>query len=201
MALCVASMWTRLRLGALLPFHVLLGCADTSVDLFPSPDGQSTADAPHETSAAAFDATGQSREGGDTSGCLSDSDCTSREATRCEPALHVCVQCIGMGDCVEGANSTCNRVTNRCVEPCTTDGDCESSDVCDPSQGACAECLDDSQCTQSREKKCVQETCVECANAQDCPAGNLCWQATCVACVTGADCPDKESCSTDHVCH
>src|ERR1019366_907730 len=158
MALCLASMWTRLRLGALLPFHVLLGCADTSVDLFPSPDGQSTADAPHEASVDAFDAMGQSREGGDTFGCLSDSDCTSRDAKRCEPALHVCV---------------------RCIEPCTTDGDCESSDVCDPSQGACAECLDDS----------------------DCPAGTECWQAACVACVTGADCPDGESCSTDHVCH
>jgi len=147
-------------------------------------------------------ATPYPNEGGAKADCLSDNDCTSSEARRCEPALHVCVQCIGLaGDCANQSKSKCNRVTNKCVLPCSTTGDCSSPDVCDRSQGACAQCLDNSQCVKADEPKCVEENCVQCQGAQDCPPGAHCWQATCVACVTDADCPNGGTCSTDHACN
>jgi Cys-rich repeat protein len=85
--------------------------------------------------------------------------------------------------------------------PCTTTSDCSSPDVCDTGQGACAECLDDSQCANSSEPKCIEEQCVQCQSAQDCPSGELCWQAACVQCVTDANCPEGGTCSTDHACN
>jgi hypothetical protein len=202
-SLRVCVMRIRQRVGALpcLLWLVLPGCGDTSVELFPSLGARGAADGAAVDEASA-DAAGQiPDEDGAGPGCRSNADCTSRQATQCEPALHVCVQCIEMDDCAGHGDSTCNRVTNRCVSPCQDNHDCPSSDVCDVAQGACAECLDDSQCASTGDEKiCSQETCVECESAQDCPAGSRCWQATCVACVTDADCRDGGTCSTDHAC-
>jgi hypothetical protein len=173
MALCRREMRSRLRVGALFSLLVCLGCADTSIELFPSVDGGTDGDAVGADVVAAHDASSRDEDEASV-GCRSDSDCTSRDATRCEPTLHTCVECIGMDDCVQHADSACNSVSHSCALPCTTDDDCASSDVCDTSQGACAECLDDSQCTGSHEKKCAQETCVECVTSDDCPAGSEC---------------------------
>jgi hypothetical protein len=198
-------MRIRQRLGALpcLVWLVLPGCGDTSVELFPSAGALGAADGATVDGASA-DATGEipGDDGAAAPGCRSDADCTSHEATRCEPALHVCVECIGVDDCAGHGNSTCNRVTDRCVSPCTVNDDCPWPEVCDVAQGACAECLDDSQCASTRdEKRCAQERCVQCESAQDCPTGAQCWQATCVDCVTDADCRDGGTCSTGHVCN
>jgi Cys-rich repeat protein len=176
------------------------GCGDMSVDLFPSLDGATLGDAARH-GGPALDGAGAGLDA-DTPGCRSDADCTGSEATRCEPVLLVCVECIANADCASrNTTSVCNRVTNRCASPCQADTNCASPDVCDIGQGTCVECLDDSQCAESRnEKRCVEETCVQCASAQDCPSDTQCWQNACVACVTSADCPEGGTCSAEHVC-
>jgi Cys-rich repeat protein len=194
--------WPRARLGsrardaAALMSLTLVACADHAIDLFPQP----TADGATVDPSATRDARTPGRDDSATGvGCLSDTDCTPSQA-RCEPSLHVCVQCIANDDCAGRSRSSCNRETNRCALPCANDADCPSDMVCDPHQGVCVECLDDSQCTDPREGRCTQEECVQCVSAQDCAAGDQCWQFTCVACVTSADCPEGGTCSIDHEC-
>jgi len=191
-------------------------CGDGTLELFPSSDAGTGADASASASAdadldapatdtngdalASPDHAGTAVEAG-PGGCTSDADCTSPDAPRCEPTRHVCVQCVGLpGDCATPPETKCNRVTNTCALPCTTSADCSAPDVCDPSQGACADCLVDTQCS-SDTPRCVDEECVDCVVSQDCPSPQRCWQLTCVDCVTNGDCPDGSACSTDHACN
>jgi hypothetical protein len=197
----IAWVQSRKGVGASLFLLVFLACGNGTIDLFPPQRDQPT-DAARQDQVTDDVATSSQNEDGPNVGCRSDADCTSSDAPRCESALHVCVQCVGLaGDCPNPPESKCNRVTNKCVLPCATSGDCSSPDVCDGSQGACAECLDDLQCAKSDEPRCVEEQCVQCQGAQDCSPGAHCWQATCVACVTDADCPEGGTCSTDHACN
>ena len=135
-----------------------------------------------------------------TEGCLSSTDCTSPDYPRCEPTQHLCVQCIGAtGDCANQRESVCNRVTDRCELPCASNGDCTAPDVCDLTQGACADCLQNSQCPSSA-PYCISEECVECTTNSDCTNGEVCWHQRCVACITSAQCHDGGTCSTYHEC-
>jgi hypothetical protein len=183
-----------------------VACGDGTLELFPSSDSGSPADAAvsadtgHDASTTADHATPSGGDAAPIGGCTSDADCTSSDAPRCEPTRHVCVQCIGLpGDCPTPPETQCNRVTNTCAQPCTTSADCSSPDVCDTAQGACADCLTDPQCSGDT-PRCVDEECVDCVVNQDCPSPQRCWQLTCVDCVTNADCPDASACSTDHTC-
>jgi hypothetical protein len=227
----IAPVPSRMAAGASFLLLVLLACGNGTIDLFSPQSGQPTADAAsqdqiandlasanqNESGEATADAashaqiaeydqiaedaaTANQNEGGANVGCLLDADCTSSDVPRCEPALHVCVECVGLtGDCANQSKSRCNRVTNKCALPCATNGDCASG-VCDTGQGVCAQCLNDSQCKPDN-PRCVQERCVGCLSAQDCPPREHCWQTACVACVTDADCPEGGTCSTDHACN
>jgi hypothetical protein len=148
------------------------------------------------------DAATELREGeASAGGCLSNTDCPSPSAPRCEPTVHQCVQCVGAADCANQANqreSACNLLINQCAPPCITSRDCVLPDVCDVLHGVCVDCLMDSQCGSGRH--CVQEQCVECTINSDCRGDELCWQQRCVACVTNADCPDGGRCSASHDC-
>jgi hypothetical protein len=131
------------------------------------PDGEgSLADA----SPAAFEA-------GAGGGCQTDSDCHG-ENHRCQPGLHVCVQCIGdPNDCAkQGNESKCNLVNYTCAAPCAADGKCPSPDVCD-SQGVCTDCLNSSQCPADQ-PRCVNEECV-CLSDADCNGGVCDSDQTC----------------------
>ncbi len=193
-------MRPRQRLSAAYVSLVLFGCADKAIDLFP-PNGALATDAETGNSSTRDAVSPAQSEGGGAFGCLSDSDCTSPDAPRCETTLHTCVECVGLdNDCSGRSRSACNRVTNRCALPCATSGDCASDDVCDTNQGVCVECVNNSQCFGPDETLCVQETCVECASDRDCAPDMLCWQTTCVECVTSADCPDGDVCSTRNEC-
>jgi len=173
--------------------------SDTGADqrLDSNGDGQTQGDVSRNAmSDARPDEAGMTAPGG----CLSDADCTSSNLPRCETTLHTCVQCIGApGDCANQTESVCNRVTDHCELPCTSNSDCHSPDVCDIQQGACADCLTDSQC-ESSAPHCVAERCVECTASSQCHGGEVCWQERCVACVTNADCHDAGKCSTNHNC-
>jgi Cys-rich repeat protein len=194
-------MRPRQRLSAAFVSLVLIGCADTAIDLFP-PKGELATDAATENiPTATRDAVSPAQsEGGGSFGCLSDNDCASPDAPRCEAALRRCVECVVDDDCGGRSRSMCNRVTNRCALPCGTTADCSFQDVCDTSQGVCVDCVNNSQCVGPNETLCVQETCVECESDQDCAPGTKCWQTTCVECVTSADCPDGGVCSTRNEC-
>jgi hypothetical protein len=179
----------------------LFGCADNPVELFPSspqaPADATTASTTHDAASAA------ASEGGGAPACHSDNDCPSPDTPRCDLARQTCVECVGdSADCDGRASSVCNRLTEQCAFPCTTNRDCPSDDVCDSRQGVCVECLTDRDCADPGEPLCLQEQekCVECKTDRDCTGGTQCWLTACVACVTSADCPDGEGCSNRHEC-
>jgi hypothetical protein len=134
-----------------------------------------------------------------SSGCTTDSDCKIGAAHRCEPALHVCVNCVGDSDCANRNDSRCNLYKNECVLPCAANTDCLGLDVCDVSHMWCADCvMNDAQCSTSR-PHCVDETCV-CQTSAECGVGKVCWQGACVSCGTTADCPAGKVCMANHDC-
>jgi hypothetical protein len=172
--------------------------SDEYVEAGTEAEGSSPQDAVAEVGEAEAGATVEAST--TTEGCLSNADCASLESPRCEPTQHVCVQCIGApGDCANQRESVCNRITNRCELPCTSNDGCMSPDVCDLTQGACADCLQNSQCPAGA-PYCVSEECVECMTISDCKNGQVCWHQRCVACVTNADCHEGGTCSTYHEC-
>jgi hypothetical protein len=122
--------------------------------------------------AAAAESSAMLPETGAAAGCRSDADCHG-ENHRCQPGLHICVQCIGEpADCArQGAESKCNLVNYTCGVPCATDRDCTAPDVCD-SQGVCTDCLSSSQCPTDQ-PRCVNEECV-CLSNSDCANGRVC---------------------------
>jgi hypothetical protein len=177
------------------PFVALLllsACGHDTLELFPgagiAPDGHAptagddasapaataqNGDATTDANDAAFgDRASPAVESGSAGLCQSDLDCHG-ENHRCQPGLHVCVQCIGdPTDCAgQGSESRCNLVNYTCAVPCAPDGGCPAPDVCD-SQGVCADCLNSSQCPADQ-PRCFNEDCVCLSNA-DCPDGGVC---------------------------
>ena len=92
------------------------------------------------------------------------------------PSGTACVQCVGSADC-PGAD-VC--VGQRCVPPCTSDGDCDG--VC--WRGACVPCTSSTHCPAGQ--LCSSMACVECERATDCPgSGQRCLDGVCrAACYT-----------------
>ena len=176
----------------------LVACGDANIGLFPDepPDAEVSESAVYD---APLEATPDEEvDNGPT--CGSGASCPP-ETPRCEPALMVCVECVADSDCAGRTESKCNRVTDKCELPCSTDADCDPPDICDDRQGICADCRSDAECAGTREPRCLVEQCVECLSDADCAFDQHCWQHACVVCVTNADCPRDASCATTHVCN
>jgi len=135
--------------------------------------------------------------------CISDSHCTA-PFPRCDTAVHRCVGCGTVGDCVPGnvceqtvcvpscgdggvcpGNSTCHSESQICKE-CQADPDCKNSDkahLCEPKTGRCIECLTDGDCAPGHPRcDLVLGRCVRCLASSDCPSA----QSVCD--------PDTETC-------
>ena len=121
--------------------------------------------------------------------CNVDAECGE---LRCDKVRRQCI-CLSDASCrVEdgGAPRYCNNYTGMCVEEisgCTADGDCASSEYCDPSLRAC---------------RPVKGFCQGCARDEECGgAGDHCLQsadgsrACGRACTSDADCPRGAACA------
>jgi hypothetical protein len=201
--------------GSVLITH--FSCAPIAVDLFSDtaiPDASAKAkDAGlgmDVTDALTDDATesdagiGPEVEGNWAGACAASADCTESSASVCDSILRVCVQCSGDAGCGDHKKNACNQSTHSCELPCLTDSDCDAPDVCDTTQGVCADCLTDTHgsCSGTSEPYCIDEVCVECRTSADCESQQLCWAAegNCVACLYDTDCPSGQMCSSRHEC-
>jgi hypothetical protein len=131
---------------------------------------------------------------------------------RCDPALELCVACLGDTDC-SGSLAICDTRLNRCVE-CTSNENCPAiRPVCDASL-SCVECVEDGDCAATGEV-CLAELsrCVQCRDDADCrgrvggddddAARCLPGELRCVECVDDGDCasdPEKPFCSSEFEC-
>ncbi len=103
-----------------------------------------------------------------------------------DPALCICVECLGPDDCADGRSCT---ETGSCVDgtrPCGTTAECDGG-YCQG--GFCVDCLTPGDC--GTDEVCTAGACVPC----ECPAGTRCT-------VTG-DCEevsDPGSCTSDSEC-
>lgn len=166
--------------------------------------------------------------GGDAPGnagstiCADDTGCAPPRPY-CEPSQHVCVQCIGDGNC---GPKICDLRTFSCVA-CVTSADCGDKtpycsasrcvaclstancggpdQVCNTREGKCVpRCTADTDCSERARPVCsaVEELCVECRTDADCAGPKpRCAGSSCVACLVDADCGETDPyCRSDGQC-
>lgn len=70
------------------------------------------------------------------------------------------------------------------------DPECVSPQICNPTTGRCVACLNDAACELSSTTPfCLEGSCVECKERQDCASNQVCLSTyACAACETSADC-------------
>jgi hypothetical protein len=137
-------------------------------------------------------------DGGSTSACHSDSDCSTPAGSRCLTGKCVApadqcadaTQCAGDSQCVQGA----------CTPACSATKSCPTGYACDTTKSVCTgtnpnPCSSSAQCTTGTGTVCVEQHCVD-----PCGAGGTC--ANGLKCVDGGCTPDQQpvfTCSTDGV--
>ncbi|MFI5307449.1 MAG: hypothetical protein ACHQ53_08865 [Polyangiales bacterium] len=154
--------------------------------------------------------------------CGGNDDCQKANLTRCEPATHTCVQCLGKTDC-SGGTPECDTSAgvNACVE-CLGKTDCvtTSKPLCEPTAHGCVECLVDADCKDPTQPQCNNHTCGACTGDSACASRSAtphCDTQTssasagqCVQCTVHADCTTAASpecagrtcqaCTSDNAC-
>jgi hypothetical protein len=100
--------------------------------------------------------------------CGSDGDCSAPDRF-CDLSSHVCVECLGSGNC--GAGQTCVLATHRCEYACRTSADCsDPRPYCEKTTKTCVACLGNANCSSGSANLCdsSSHTCVECLTSADC---------------------------------
>ena len=137
--------------------------------------------------------------------CATSANCGGQDPY-CSPT-GACVQCLADGNC--GQNQKCNPTTYRCVNACTSDGQCAfPTPYCNTTGGYCVQCLSTANCANNQNGDHVcdtsTDTCVECLADTDCtdPQQPRCYAGDhrCVECLTNADCGTNGVCSANHSC-
>lgn len=139
-------------------------------------------------------------DGGATSGCSSDSDCSATAGARCLTG-----QCVAPADqCADATQCAANEqcVQGACTPTCSATQACPTGYACDTAKGVCTgattSCTSSSQCTGGdggAGTVCVEQHCVD-----PCGAGGTC--AAGLKCVDGGCTPDQQpvfTCNTDGV--
>jgi hypothetical protein len=119
--------------------------------------------------------------------CVIDAHCTAPGFSRCDSALHRCVECGVASDCPNGG--VCRA--GHCATPCAAAAACPASaPICD--DAACGQCDDGVGCTGSPAGPiCFAHLCGECKDDTACSAPMpRCDPVThdCVQCRQNADC-------------
>lgn len=125
--------------------------------------------------------------------CLDDNDCDG-DRTRCDSALHQCVECGVDGDCGPGGQVCRGKA---CVPTCSSALECPATaPTCDVSRGICIRCSQDGECAAPFGVCNVASgQCVVCTGDTTCVSPlSRCDRSRnlCVQCLTSADCHDDE---------
>jgi hypothetical protein len=150
--------------------------------------------------------------------CQTDAQCTTAGALHCDPAAHLCVECVSTSQCTNGdvcvndrckppaqcqSNTDCRAPTavcdlgptpHVCVE-CLTQQDCPAFSTCDGSHSCVPEptCAGPSDCTDPAKPVCdATQHCAPCSATNACPSNKVCELGTgaCVDCLQNTDCTD-----------
>ena len=127
--------------------------------------------------------------------CTADADC--KNGQKCDPASHVCVDCVKDADCPAAA--VCRADTHTCAHGCTMARGCPTdAGVCEVDAGVCVECVADADCTSADRPRCQPGPgrCVACLPA---PAKSNCGPGLYCARL-GNDLSCQPGCATDDDC-
>jgi hypothetical protein len=99
--------------------------------------------------------------------CLTNTDCVTAAAPRCDAQAGRCSGCRGNGDCstIPG-KPICRADDGQCVK-CAVDADCTSDPAgprCNTDTNTCSQCVVDSDCLTPTASRCGEGRCQPCVN-------------------------------------